>query len=376
MIKSEELIKWAENYDDIKYPYGIYTELIVEGIEHENKISLMGAWKTGSLRVNEGGKEYKDRNGLAYMFTNRWSNSTPVGFEVWNFISKNQNIIKDKIPKEFPIEKPEIVSELQARKGFGFIWSIFVLHCFYPKIYPLFDQHVYRSHRFFITKGKECANLALSNWNEYLDYKRYFNELLNDLPVPYWQLDKALWAYGKYLKQNLIVTDEEKDLVINKGVEYKEIVFDSEDNYRWICSITLGGKAKAFWWKVDNNFAIHIKRKFKASLLMASKVVSEEESEKIDDFIKSTEWINLANNIEKLNNGTEKDGLGKFLHEVLNWQIADAQLASQLGAIFTLSGAWSYNGRKRGIQFKKNTVDWKKSIMTYYLRELTDDAIS
>ena len=30
----EELVKWIDNYDSIKYPTGIYNELVVEGKEH------------------------------------------------------------------------------------------------------------------------------------------------------------------------------------------------------------------------------------------------------------------------------------------------------------------------------------------------------
>ncbi|MEA4826383.1 MAG: hypothetical protein VB130_07090 [Clostridium sp.] len=366
MIKKDELIKWAENYDYIKYPYGIYNELVVEGIEHENKIALMGAWKTGSLRVDENGKEYKDKNGFSYMFTNRWNNSAPVGSQVWNYISRNQEVIKSRIPKEFPLEKPEIAVELQERKGFGFIWTVFVLHCFYPVIYPLFDQHVYRAYRFIITDGKECPNLAPDDWNEYLNYKIYFNELLNDSKIPYYQLDKALWAYGKYIKQNSKIIIKKKSSLKKDIVDHKNIVLSSKGNSSWVCSMTLGGKAKTFWWKVDNNFDIHIKRKFKTFESMNYRVISKEQLEKIDDFIKSREWINLSNNVEKINNGTEKEGLGKFLYDVLNWQAADVQLASHIGAIFTLAGAWGFNGYKRGIQFKKNNIDWKRSILTYY----------
>lgn len=32
------------------------------------------------------------------------------------------------------------MAELESRKGFGFIWALFVLHCFFPETYPLFDQ--------------------------------------------------------------------------------------------------------------------------------------------------------------------------------------------------------------------------------------------
>jgi hypothetical protein len=372
MLKIDDLINWIENYDDIKYPTEIYNELIVEGKEYQNKISLMGAWKTGSLRINEKGKEYTDKNGISYMFTNRWNRNTPVGFEVWNYISNNQDIIKSKIPKIFPQEKPHITIELQDKKGFGFIWSIFVLHCFYPKIYPLFDQHVYRAYKFLVSDGKEITKFAPDDWNEYMNYKVFFSNILSNINIHYSQLDRALWAYGKHLKQGSIII-EEKQYNLDSILNHDKI--NNTDDNNWIYATTLGGKAKSFWWKINNNFTIYIKRKFKNSISYTSVTISREDLEEVDEMMKHNQWVNLSNNVEKLKNSTEKNGLGKFLYEVLNWQVANAQLASQLAVIFSLSGAWKYNGLKRGMQFKKNNIDWKDRVMTYYLAELSDNVL-
>ena len=148
MILKEDLIKWIDNYDNIKYPTQIYNELVVEGREDRNKFSLMGAWKTGSIRIDEKGSAYKDKKGFSYTYTKRWKDNTPVGYDVWNYVSNNQGELKNKVPLVFPKKKPSIVTELESRKGFGLIWTIFVLHCFYPKVYPLYDQHVYRTYKF------------------------------------------------------------------------------------------------------------------------------------------------------------------------------------------------------------------------------------
>ena len=57
------------------------------------------------------------------------------------------------------------------------------------------------------------------------------------------------------------------------------------------------------------------------------------------------EWWPLANNVEKLANGTEKHGLGRFLYEQLGRDTAGAQLAGQLGVILTSAGVWDYHGK-------------------------------
>ncbi|BCZ45838.1 hypothetical protein psyc5s11_19050 [Clostridium gelidum] len=369
MILKEDLIKWIDNYDSIKYPTQIYNDLVVEGREETKKFSLMGAWKTGSIRIDEKGSAYKDKEGFSYDYTKRWKDSTPVGYDVWNYVSNNQEELKNKVPLGFPKEKPSIVTELESRKGFGFIWAIFVVHCFYPEVYPLYDQHVYRTYKFMISEGKEISNLAINDWNEYFKYNEFFKDLLTELNIDYWKLDRGLWAYGKHLKQsNVAVGKKEKSIKIVKD-NFNKAVTDIE----WIYSTTFGGKAKSFWWRVDEKLNIVVKRKFKGFKDITSIVISKADLEKIDNFMEGKEWVDLANNIEKINNGSEKDGLGKYLFQSLGWKVGDAQLASHLGVIFTLSGVWSFNGRKRGIKFKKNNDKWQESVKEYYINQVNDD---
>ncbi len=105
----------------------------------------MGAWKAGkSLQRDSQGTAYTDSQGQAYAYTKRWEDHAPVGKSTWEYINANQDTIKSKVPDTFPSTKPAILTELQNRKGFGFIWELFTLHCFHPEVYPLYDQHAYR----------------------------------------------------------------------------------------------------------------------------------------------------------------------------------------------------------------------------------------
>lgn len=40
-MQYEELLRWFKNYDSMKYPIGIYNELVVEGKEQSDKFALM-----------------------------------------------------------------------------------------------------------------------------------------------------------------------------------------------------------------------------------------------------------------------------------------------------------------------------------------------
>lgn len=132
------------------------------------------------------------------------------------------------------------------------------------------------------------------------------------------------------------------------------------DNY--FHSNTLGCKAKDFWWKLDEDYNLHIIRKFKGFEYLTTNIVTRKELDIVDAYVSQAEWVDLANNVEKLSNGTEKDGIDKFLCESLGWKVGDAQLASQLGAIFSLAGVWEFNGKTRGIQFKHRGKEWKVAL--------------
>ncbi|MFA9556739.1 hypothetical protein ACERII_05515 [Evansella sp. AB-rgal1] len=351
MFDNKEIAHWIRAYDGTTYPSGIYKDLVICGQDHPRKIELMGAWKTGSLRVAPTGNVYIDSEGNGYSYTDRWKSTTPVGYEVWKDISVYQNEIKHTIPDHFPSKKPVVILELQDRKGFGFIWALFAVHCFYPTIYPLYDQHVYRAFIYITSEGKENPRLAPNNWDEYTRYTKFFQELLEKVDFSYWKLDKALWAYGKHLKG---LTPTKSDPT------------DRDNKADWVSSNTLGSKEKQFFWKFDSkDQTLSIKRTFTNGSVV-EKVIQKDSLDQMHSFVWKNEWVDLANNVEKLSTKTEKVGLGWFLHEHLHWPVVDAQLASHLAAIFTRAEIWEYNGLKRGMKFRSYSESWEDKLSNYY----------
>lgn len=82
----------------------------------------------------------------------------------------------------------------------GAIWSIFLLHCWQPEQYPIYDQNVHRAMR-FITSSK---NQDFEKWSDKKKLDSYFNVYL-----PFYQqfrpygmrdADRALFMCGKFLK--------------------------------------------------------------------------------------------------------------------------------------------------------------------------------
>lgn len=201
MLSNNEVLTWLAKYDLQKYPVTVYHELVVEQRPYPGRIEILGAWKTGCLKTGGQGRVYVDQNGIDYSFTARWNPNTPVGYSTWLEIAKNEAFIKEKVPINCPPTKPAILAELESRKGFGFIWALFVFHCFYPETYPLFDQHVYRSYRYIVSNKSECPPAPPLDWNTYLGYREFFLNQVQAAALPYWRVDRALWAYGKSIKQ-------------------------------------------------------------------------------------------------------------------------------------------------------------------------------
>lgn len=82
----------------------------------------------------------------------------------------------------------------------GAIWSIFLLHCWQPEKYPIYDQNVHRAMK-FITSSK---NQDFAKWSNKKKLDSYF-----DVYLPFYQqfrpsgmrdADRALFMCGKFLK--------------------------------------------------------------------------------------------------------------------------------------------------------------------------------
>ena len=382
MLKSDGVLKWLDAYDVQKYPASVYVELVVEQRPYPGRIKILGAWKTGCLRAGGQGREYVDKNGIVYSFTGRWNPKSPIGYLTWIEISENEKEIKEKIQKDFSKEKPEIVAELGSREGFGFIWALFVLHCFYPETYPLFDQHVYRAYRYIDSSGRECLLTPRLDWSDYVTYRNFFCSQVEATALPYWEVDRALWAFGKHKKQfakdtalaRLQVRDCSSQVFAAKHTEIPVYSLQEE----WVHSTTFGGKAKSFWWKIDDDGSLFITRNFKTTsgvVKKSVKFISREEIERLNKYMAINQWVSLSNNVEKLKNGKEKEGIGRFLYEHLKWNTTDCQLAGHLGVIFSLSGVWQFNGKERWIQFKQLNENWNNLIRDcYYQLIAADDA--
>jgi len=144
----------------------------------------------------------------------------------------------------------------------------------------------------------------------------------------------------------------------------------ADERPTWVHDCTFGGKAKDFWWRVEENGDITIRRVFATRGQrddVRVRTVTREELGRLLDAMSDGEWWPLANSVEKLTNGTEQHGLGKFLYEQLGWTCTEAQLAGHLGVILTSAGVWEWNDRKRDMKFRLADPDLRR-MQAYFER--------
>ena len=128
-----------------------------------------------------------------------WKNGTPLSGPkrasvVRNFVGRRSEL--DQIP---PDETASALLERFAEGGV--IWRIFWLHCWQPARFPIYDQHVHRAMRCIQTGVREeIPEKAPEKIGAYIDQYMPFHARFDSLP--HRAVDKALWAFGKFIGEN------------------------------------------------------------------------------------------------------------------------------------------------------------------------------
>jgi hypothetical protein len=363
-MEISSIIHYEKYYDKDKYPVEPYEELVVQKNPHDKKMEIMGAWKTGCLEESSGNIIYRSKSDRNYSFTSRWKYNAPVARHSWEYIANRENVIVSMIPNEFILNTPEVLYKLMNLEGIGFVYAVFVLHCLKPEIFPLFDQHVMRAYKNIeeiYSLSDEDGNQSGWKWDDYVSYKRFFDRGLRETELTYLHLDRALWAYGKHLKK--MHSNSIPDNSIRFMSRETKSFEPEHDNNHWQICKTLGAKEKEFFWKIESNKLI-IKRYFQSGLNIRS--FPFQELDIINEQMESVKWLPLANNVEKLGKGTEQWGVGRIITDILHRDPSEGQLASHICALFVMAGNWQYNGKTKGMMFKKIDADWRPKIKAMF----------
>jgi len=181
IVNMKEFIQfWQQYYSESTYPEKEY---------------LYHLKKDGSLTPED----------LLYLL--EWKNAKPLSQKkqlIYEKAKKNldrlmkyRNLGRFKADHEF--ELYSLVSEIVRT---GLIWKIFLMHVARPDDFPLFDQHVYRSY-YFLKNGEIIdRTLTEDDKNLYQEYFSYVTKIRDDTSLDLRTIDKALFAFGKFLKEH------------------------------------------------------------------------------------------------------------------------------------------------------------------------------
>ena len=125
-------------------------------------------------------------------------------------------------------------------------------------------------------------------------------------------------------------------------------------------SVTHGGRYKIFEWQLIGD-KIHIRNEDGRE-----HTYSLSETYKIIKWLRvnfGKDWFPLANNVELMGRGKEKDGLGIAILNLSPDDITHAQGSSYLGVVIEEIGIFEWNGAIRGIQ-------WRLAIMPESINRL------
>lgn len=126
----------------------------------------------------------------------RWKNGLPLSAEKQASVTNNFVARLDVVG----VKGTETANDLLKRfPTGGAIWRIFWLHCIDRTRFPIYDQHVHRAMRFIQGAPGEIPANAKKKLSTYQDDYMPFIRGLQAKDQR--NLDKALWAFGKFLSQ-------------------------------------------------------------------------------------------------------------------------------------------------------------------------------
>lgn len=124
-----------------------------------------------------------------------WKNGSRLSAK--KLASVESNYIESSYPLPREDDAAEIADFL-IQPG-GVVWRVFWLHCNQPDAFPIYDQHVHRAMAHLQGRGElEIPSNYKARAKLYADdYRTFFSQFVAS---EHRAIDRALWAYGKFVK--------------------------------------------------------------------------------------------------------------------------------------------------------------------------------
>lgn len=138
------------------------------------------------------------RNNIRALF--QWKNGGNLSIKKAYSVQKNYTV--KNVPSLESLKNTQILKSFLSHAG-GAIWRIFWLHCNYPRVFPIYDQHVHRA--MATIKGFPEIEIPKTNRDKvefYINHYLAFYHCLDANYEDHRKVDKALWAFGKFIKSH------------------------------------------------------------------------------------------------------------------------------------------------------------------------------
>jgi hypothetical protein len=142
--------------------------------------------------------------GLLYLL--EWKNGNPLSgkkMQIYRVAVENLDRLmgfrlRGSIGGEDVVELLRLVSGIIRT---GLIWKIFLMHITRPEDFPMFDQHVYRAYCFLENGEITETSFTESDFGLYHQYRSFVIDLSEKEKIDLRTIDKALFAFGRFIKE-------------------------------------------------------------------------------------------------------------------------------------------------------------------------------
>jgi hypothetical protein len=198
------------------YIYYYILDSLKSNTEIEKAISIMGAWKTASIKTTRKENSEPDLEcpgGAKYFFNDKWKSGTTSAYDIWTKLPEDFNEHKKRIL----FEPEKLVHELITRdynRGikkpvktkFG-IYAFTYIHFLEPEKYPIYDRFARQALDYIFSDlpiRPVKIPTAPTSFREYeknfhKKYNNLQNYLKNEDKLSERDVDKALFSFGHFL---------------------------------------------------------------------------------------------------------------------------------------------------------------------------------
>ena len=137
----------------------------------------------------------------------------------------------------------------------------------------------------------------------------------------------------------------------------------------WVEEETLGNKRVRFGWSLDSRGDVAFRI---GAAPGATRRLPRENLERIQEFMADRAWHAASRHVEKLLGDQAKRSIEDFGRGELGWDTRGAKTVPHLCAIFTRSGLWDWNERRKVMAFRQAERDLA-GLRAYYKRRRAGD---